>query len=509
MGLSVSVRKPDHDQENLVNEDARETVALPRLTASSSKNPNPKYEIIRMLGKGGFAWVYLVKNLDLARFEAMKILNSDLTEDEAVIELVVKEARISANFHHQNIVTTFEVRRESTWDSFIVSDDVRARHREPFAFFTMSFVEGQSATDLMRKEGRISQKVAVRIVLDACAALEYAHGLGVIHRDIKPDNILVDRQGKAILTDFGIAKVVDQTRQTAAGVFMGTARYVSPEQASGKDIDGRSDIYSLGVALYELITGRVPFDFEQWMTVLYHHIHHPPPPPEDFCPDLDRDLRAILLKMLEKKREDRFATPLETAEALSKVYSKLGGEERHTLELDQIKTRHNFLQEAGTEVTEKPRNLVGQAVSDEPEKPPIRTVKAKKTSPLKALAAVVLLGMIGLLAYRAFRSQPRPAVGPETGTVETPIVYEGRLWVTAFPKGRLARITDEAGQNLPIANPELPLMLTLPEGAYTLTLTYRGHTRIATGYVTKQSTLAKVHAEFELEDDLFLLEDLR
>ncbi len=507
----------DEHREPYPIDDTQETVILPSTTRAAVEpgqsrpqgaGDQVKYEIIRKLGKGGFAWVYLVRNLDLDRYEAMKILNADLTEDETIIDNIVKEARISANFHHQNIVTIFEVRKRGYWHLFKAGDDeVRRRHREPFAFFTMSFIEGQTATALLRKEQRISQKSAVRIALDACTGLDYAHGKGIIHRDIKPDNIMVDRQGNGILMDFGIAKVVDQTRQTAAGTFMGTARYVSPEQAGGlDDIDGRTDLYSLGVTLYEMITGRVPFTSDQWMTVLFQHINESPPPPEKFCADLNRDLRSIILKMLEKKREDRFHSAREAGDALSQVYLKLGGEERHTLPLDLIKTRRDYEKGDATEVTE-PARRSGQPSDETPikgERPPVRAKipKKKLVLPIWGVAAIVVV--VALLGYILF---PRKE-GEQKQVNPTP-VSTGRLHVSAFPRGRLQKIEDENGKNYDIPNPVLPRMLILPAGTYELTITYRGHTRTTMGFISPGLPLSKANVEFELEDDLFLLEDLR
>ncbi len=483
---------------------------LPNEPAPEAAEGEPKYKVIKSLGKGGFAWVYLVRNLDLDRLEAMKILNSELGEDPDVVSRFVKEARISANFNHQNIVTIFEVQQRGRWSSFEVPQKIRKRHAEPFVYFTMSFIEGETATNLIKKTGRLPQNQAISIAMDAGAALDYAHGRGVVHRDIKPDNILVDRKGNGIVMDFGIAKVADQTRQTAAGTFMGTARYVSPEQARGDEIDGRSDIYSLGIALYELVTGRVPFDSDQWMTVLYQHLNEPPPAPEQFCKEIDRDLRAIILKMLSKDKGDRFQTAGELHHALGTVYRKLGGKDRGTEALDNIQTRRNLVGEPATRATE----LVAPKAPTT--SPPVRTQvrEPRRTEPapqpkkwprLLAVAAV-LAG----LAVAVFLLLPKTPSSPDPDQQTNPFPgLQGNLLISAFPRGRLIKITDESGKPVAFGDADLPRILTLPEGGYDLVISYQGRTLERSAYVSSTLPLSKINAEFELEEDQFLLEDIR
>ena len=470
-----------------------------------------KYELIKELGKGGFAWVYLVRNLDLNRLEAIKILNADLTMEEDICNRFVKEAQISANFNHQNIVTIYEVQREGYWSNFKADPHISNRHAEPFVYFTMSFVEGNTSTNLIRKSSRMPQKEALRIVMDACSALDYAHGIGVIHRDIKPDNIIVDRRGRGIVMDFGIAKVVDQTRQTAAGTFMGTARYVSPEQALGKEIDGRSDLYSLGITLYELVTGRVPFDSEEWMTVLYAHVNQPPPAPERFFAEIDRDLRAVILKMLEKKPEHRFQTARETHDALAHVFQKLGGPAVHTEAIDKIGTRPDLMPAGiGTQATEVARTRV-KAPPQRPRTAAEPVVVSTPATPtpesgkiwVKALTLIAILAVAGFAIWKFLPKDTNPP--------PLPILKESHLLVTAFPRGRLVRIVNEDLPDQPVeANlGELPLRMQLPQGNYELIVEYEGQTKKKSVFLSPDIAQSKAHLEFAVEDERFLLEDLR
>ena len=517
MGFSVAEKEKE---KQLPVDETQETMILtamdtlnesqaPRRMAAPEDGRGYKYEIIKKLGKGGFAWVYLVKNLDLDRMEAMKILNTDLEEEEGVIDQAVKEARISANFHHQNIVTVYEVVRKGHWDIFKVSDEVRSRHREPFAYFTMSFIEGETATAMLRRESRLSQKAAVRIIMDACSALEFAHGKGIIHRDIKPDNIMVDRQGRGIVMDFGIAKVLDQTRQTAAGTFMGTVRYVSPEQATGGDIDGRTDIYSLGISLYELLTGRVPFTSDQWTAVLFKHINEAPPDPDKLCPNLDRDLRSIMLTMLEKKREDRFQNAKDCHAALARVYHKLGGEDRFTVPLSQIHTRQDLLKGDATEVTSAPTPTPDRMPTARrgPGATMVVEQPAKSKMPLLAGLAIVVFAAVGTWLWLGRDGTNTPDLVADHTPVAS--VTSGQLLISAFPKGELVKLANSSGEQITTDTRVLPIRLELPEDTYSVTTVYKGNTQTLEVVVSKNIPLTLAHAEFKIEDDLFLLEDLK
>lgn len=487
----------------------KETQSLP--VTDGQDDSDFKYEIVRELGKGGFAWVYLARNLQLDRLEAIKILSSKVIEDQEIIDRFVKEARISANFNHQHIVTIYEVEKNGSWLRFKAPAEIRRRHQEPFVTFSMSFVEGETATSIIKSQGRLRQKQAVKIAMDTCLALEYAHGKGVIHRDIKPENILVDRRGNAIVSDFGIAKVVDQTKLTAAGTFMGTARYVSPEQAMGLEIDGRSDLYSLGITLYEMATGKVPFDSDQWMTVLYQHINEPPPPPEIYHDRIDRSLQTVILKVLEKKPERRFQSAREFHDVLAALYQKMGGEDLSTEAMEKIRTRADFLQEASTEATVLERPIPAQ-------EPPVRKGDAPAESTLSvekkwafqkhwwgAAAAVAALALV-VSWYAFFRAEESQFRIPDA-TPPAPTAM-GALLVTAFPTGTLQQIKDDDGVSVPVEDTTLPQILQLPPGEYVVVIAYEGkHQRLFA--LINPDGQARAHAEFAVDEERFLLGDLR
>ncbi len=465
-------------------------------TPAKAEDDVPKYEIIRALGKGGFAWVYLVKNLHLDRLEALKILSSKLSEDQEVIDRFVKEARISANFNHQNIVTIYEVQKAGYWLNFKAPSKVIKRHEEPFVYFTMSFIEGDTATKHIRTQGKITEKKAIKIAMDTCLALQYAHGKGVVHRDIKPDNILVDRRNQAIVSDFGIAKVADQTRMTAAGTFMGTARYVSPEQAMGNEIDGRSDIYSLGITLYEMVTGTVPFDSEAWMTVLYQHIHQAPDPPEAFHKEIDRDLQNVILKMLEKKPESRFQNAHHAYMALANIYQKMGGDDVSTAPLDEIQTRARVMKSQATDATMLQREVVEPPVRADEVGPKPRTGSKKSFWKVPLIAVAVLI--VAALLIPQFWA---PTTPPE------PVLSKGQIVISAFPTGQLIQVLDANGEKLDLGETKLPAKLSLAEGEYTIYVSFMGNQKKMTALVAPNS-VARTHAEFAFTDELLFLGDL-
>ena len=495
-----------------------ETVILGQSTqpfqGQAQQAANKKYEIIRPLGKGGFAWVYLVKNLDLDRMEAIKILSSELN-DEEVLDRFVKEARISANFNHQNIITIFEVQRSGYWAPFIVPEKLKQRHQEPFTYFTMSFVEGFTASAMLKKHGQIPLRKVLKIAIGATNALDYAHSKAVTHRDIKPENILVNRQGEAILMDFGIAKAANQTRKTAAGTFMGTARYVSPEQAMGHEVDGRADLYSLGITLYELIAGRSPFDSDEWMTVLYQHIHEAPPSPSEFVPDLDRDFQNVLLKLLEKDPKARYQSAKELLPALMMIYTRLGGEEYGTEALEQIATRADILKQptpSDLHSNIPVRRAAKQEKLRPQEKQAEETPKPKRNWTLPAfLAAAVIIIAAVLIPWLLPKAEVPPEDPNVSQTTENPnetVVAPGQLFVSVFPSGELTQITDSSGQLIDLAARTLPQTLSLPPGSYELAVSYKDESRLKRVLV-KEGETVRNHFYFEIDESAYLLEDLK
>jgi serine/threonine protein kinase len=261
------------------------------------------YEILAELGRGGMAAVYRAREKELDREVAIKVLPAAMTFDADFVERFQREARTAGKLEHPHIVPIYRVGRAGQHNSVI--------------FFVMKLLTGQSLATVLRDRKKLTVSEVRRIVLETASALGYAAKRGVVHRDIKPDNILLDSEGRCVVTDFGIAKTASGP-MTAAGTSMGTPRYMSPEHAQGGQVDGRSDIYSLGVVAYQCLVGKTPFDADDPFAVLFKHINEPIPRPE-LETEEEWALYAVIEKMLAKKQADRF----QDADALIHA---LGGE---------------------------------------------------------------------------------------------------------------------------------------------------------------------------------------
>ena len=251
-----------------------------------------EYEIHHELGRGGMGSVFLAREIGLDRLVALKVLPPSLMFDEGLIVRFKREARMVAKLHHPNIIPVY-----------------RVHHSHNLAFYTMHFVSGRSLSEIMASSRSLTLREIERAMLDAAAGLGYAHKRGVIHRDVKPANILVDAEGQVHLTDFGIAKaLVGSTQLTETGAVIGTPQYMAPEQCDGRAVDGRADQYSLAVVGYQLLAGHPPFEADSMKELIYHHLFTPPKPLGAIRPDTPGPLRDTIHKALSKDPADRFAS---------------------------------------------------------------------------------------------------------------------------------------------------------------------------------------------------------
>ena len=261
-----------------------------------------RYSLQRELGRGGMGVVYLAHEVALDRPVALKLLPPHLAAEPALRERFLREARTAARLSQPNIVPIHAV------------DEVGR-----FVFFTMAYVEGDSLGVTIRRRGALPAADAARILREVAWALAYAHAQGVVHRDVKPDNILLEQgSGRALVTDFGIAQVSAVAGLTGRGEVLGTAEYMSPEQASGEAVDERSDIYSLGVVGFYLLSGRLPFDGDSVAAILAKHITQPAPPVASVAPETPRHLAQAVDRCLAKRPAERFANGEDLAAALSR-----------------------------------------------------------------------------------------------------------------------------------------------------------------------------------------------
>jgi hypothetical protein len=252
------------------------------------------------------ARVYRAYHPQLDRYVAIKVLRSDLVEEEEFLGRFKREARAVAALRHPNIVQVFD---------FDVQDG--------FYYMVMELLEGDSLrtrlNDYRARDERMPLGDVARTLLDVLEGLAYAHSEGMIHRDVKPGNILLSKRGRAVLTDFGIAQIVGGTRYTVSGALMGTLSYMSPEQGLEGQCDVRSDIYSLGIVFYEMLTGDPPFDAETPLAILMKHVNDPLPPPRKVESSIPKPFERVVLKSLAKRPRERYQSAGEMAEALQKA----------------------------------------------------------------------------------------------------------------------------------------------------------------------------------------------
>jgi serine/threonine-protein kinase len=260
-----------------------------------------RYRVLRRLGSGGMADVYLVEDQQLGRRVALKLLYRRLAEDVQFVERFRREASSAAQLQHPNIVSIFD---RGEWDGTY--------------YIAMEYIEGPTLKEIVRERGPAPPDAAIDVVLQILRAARFAHQRGVVHRDIKPHNVLIDEEGRVKVTDFGIARA-GSSDMTETGSIMGTAQYLSPEQAQGKPVDARSDLYSIGIVLYELLTGRVPFDAESAVTVALKQVSEAPIPPREIDPAIPPALEGVVLRAMEKDPARRFADADEFIEALHRA----------------------------------------------------------------------------------------------------------------------------------------------------------------------------------------------
>ena len=261
-----------------------------------------QYALERELGRGGMGVVYLARDLQLDRLVAIKVLPPALADDDALARFV-REARTAAQLAHPNVVPVH-----------------RADRAGGIAFFVMGYVDGESLADRIRARGALPASDVVRWLREVAWALAYAHARGVVHRDVKPENILLERAtGRAMVTDFGIARRAEADALTRSGLVLGTAYYMSPEQVSGDALDGRSDLYSLGVVGFHALSGRLPFEGNAIGAVLVAHVTRPAPSLASVAPQVPAQVAAVIDRCLAKAPDDRYATGEALADALERA----------------------------------------------------------------------------------------------------------------------------------------------------------------------------------------------
>ena len=271
-----------------------------------------RFEILELLGVGGMGSVYRARDVTLDETVALKMIARSIAREPGMLERFRREVRLARRVTHPNVARCFDIGQHD--------DD---------CFFTMELIEGESLRARLDREGRVTAAAAIVIATEVCAGLGAAHRASVVHRDLKPDNVMLGAEGRVVLTDFGIAsaRLLADRGQRTVGTLVGTPEYISPEQVQGeRDLDGRADIYSLGVMLFELVTGRVPWVGPTPLAVVVARLGADPPDPRQLV-ELDDQLAAIIMRCMARRREDRFASVDDVARALYEVYVPGSGEQ--------------------------------------------------------------------------------------------------------------------------------------------------------------------------------------
>ncbi|MGB7294029.1 MAG: protein kinase [Candidatus Aminicenantales bacterium] len=328
-----------------------------------------KYRIIEELGRGGMGKVYRVFDREVEEYVALKLIKPEIAADKNTIRRFRNELKVARKISHKNVCRMFDLNREGET-----------------CFITMEYVSGEDLKSSLRRMGLLSVEKAVFIAKQVCEGLAEAHRLGVVHRDLKPQNIMIDKQGNARIMDFGIARSIETKGMTDSGSLIGTPEYMSPEQVEGKEVDSRSDIYSLGAILYEMVTGRVPFEGNTPMSVALKHVTAAPPEPRSLNDQIPEETSRVILKCMAKERKDRFQTVEELVQ-----------------ELNTIKMT--------APTAERPSSTPKESASGE------ITVTFKPKRVIIPLVLVCTLAVLGIMAWRIFLSpdlQEKPSFLPST-----------------------------------------------------------------------------------------------
>ncbi len=289
-----------------------------------------RYEVIEQLGRGGMGKVYRVYDKKVEEEVALKLLRPEIAADEKTVARFRNELKFSRKIVHKNVCRMYDLSEE-----------------KGALYITMEYVPGEDLKSLIRRIGQFSLGKTVFIANQVCEGLAEAHKLGVVHRDLKPQNVMIDREGNAHIMDFGIARSIKSEGITGTGMIVGTPHYMSPEQVEGKEVDQRSDIYSFGVILYEMLTGRLPFEGDTPIVIAVKHKSERPPDPREFNPQLPEEISQVILRCLEKDRNKRFhsaerlygelnrikkETPT-TSKVMPEIKFEVGTQKKHTLPL--------------------------------------------------------------------------------------------------------------------------------------------------------------------------------
>ncbi|KNY28132.1 Stk1 family PASTA domain-containing Ser/Thr kinase [Pseudobacteroides cellulosolvens] len=347
-----------------------------------------RYELIEKIGGGGMALVYKAKCSLLNRFVAVKILRQEFTNDQEFVKRFRIEAQSAASLSYPNIVSIYDVGQEGN-----------------IHYIVMEYIEGVTLKDYIAEKGALDWKEAVNIELQICSAIEHAHKKRIVHRDIKPHNILITKDGIVKVTDFGIARAVSSSTITMVGSTIGSVHYFSPEQARGGFTDEKSDLYSLGIALYEMVTGKVPFDGETPVAIALKHLQEMPEEPINIKGDLPKGVNSIIMKAIQKEQSNRYSTATELLNDLRMVLNDPSSVPSTKIDIDNSPTRRIQIVQPDKPIeTVVKEPQVKEVPAKETQEEEIDDMKNKKKDRVTWILAIATsLLIIGIFVFIAFK----------------------------------------------------------------------------------------------------------
>ncbi|WP_430334951.1 Stk1 family PASTA domain-containing Ser/Thr kinase [Rhodococcus sp. ACT016] len=367
---------------------------------TTPRNLSSRYELGEILGFGGMSEVHLGRDLRLSRDVAIKVLRADLARDPTFYLRFRREAQNAAALNHPAIVAVYDTGEAET-------------DAGPLPYIVMEYVDGDTLRDILRTEGPMAPRRAMEVIADVCAALDFSHRNGIVHRDMKPANIMINRAGAVKVMDFGIARAMadGQSTMTQTAAVIGTAQYLSPEQARGDQVDARSDVYSLGCVLYELLTGEPPFKGDSPVAVAYQHVREDPKTPSLVNPSVPRALDSVILKAMSKNPANRYQSAAEMRSDLVRV---LGGQRPSAPMVMTDEDRTTILGAVdGASATSSGYQAeparTATATAEPTVIPPTAPPKKKKNTTRNVLIALAVLVVFGIIAAFAASVLSSPA----------------------------------------------------------------------------------------------------
>ncbi|QDQ89458.1 Stk1 family PASTA domain-containing Ser/Thr kinase [Rhodococcus sp. WB9] len=353
---------------------------------TTPRNLSSRYELGEILGFGGMSEVHLARDVRLSRDVAIKVLRADLARDPTFYLRFRREAQNAAALNHPAIVAVYDTGEAET-------------DAGPLPYIVMEYVDGDTLRDIVRSEGPMAPRRAMEVISDVCAALDFSHRNGIVHRDVKPANVMINRAGAVKVMDFGIARAISDASSpmTQTAAVIGTAQYLSPEQARGEQVDARSDVYSLGCVLFEILTGEPPFKGDSPVAVAYQHVREDPQTPSVVNPDIPRELDSVILKAMSKNPANRYQTAADMRSDLVRV---LGGQRPSApmVMSDEDRTTILGAVDSGAGNYRRPQSPTPATASKTDGGEPDKKKNPMRVA-LMALGALIVVGIVGAFLW--------------------------------------------------------------------------------------------------------------